>query len=387
MRRRPMQALRPVGTRISLGLIRSAALVATLLGTFLIPGAAADPLPITYTIDGIKGTNSWYRGSTGGNYVVLHWTVNVPAVDTTGCEYAVKLAGPTTGTTRTCTVTLGDGTKFSATTAPIKIDADPPAGVKAAIARGPDFNGWYNHPVAVSWSGSDATSGIAACTVLTYAGPASAAARPSGGCTDKAGNGSSSAVSLSYDATAPVLSKVAVTSGAASDIVRWASSSESDAVVVQRAARGKKEQTVVFRGTGTRFADRKIQPGVEYVYAVQSADQAGNASRKLTAVGLPKVLTLRRTPYVPRAAGRPILRWQPARGATYYHVQLFRGSKRILAAWPSGRELALPASWTWAGHKYRLRPARYRWYVWAGLGRRSFAHYRAMGSSRFIVPR
>ena len=74
------------------------------------------------------------------------------------------------------------------------------------------------------------------------------------------------------------------------------------------------------------------------------------------------------------------------RGASYYHVQLFRGSKRILAAWPSTRQMALPTTWKWAGHRYRLKPGKYRWYAWAGIGRRSFAKYDRIGSARFIVP-
>jgi len=99
------------------------------------------------------------------------------------------------------------------------------------------------------------------------------------------------------------------------------------------------------------------------------------------------VLGLGKTPYVPRAAKGPILRWNAVRGATYYHVQLFRDSKRILAAWPVRPELPLRATWKWNGHKYRLAAGHYRWYVWAGLGRRSFARYRSIGHAQFIVPK
>jgi hypothetical protein len=104
-------------------------------------------------------------------------------------------------------------------------------------------------------------------------------------------------------------------------------------------------------------------------------------------IALPKVLTLQKTRYVPRVAPRPILRWAAKRGASYYHVQLFRGSKRIFASWPTTHQLGLPAAWRWAGHRHRLRPGHYRWYVWVGLGPRSFAQYRAIGSAKFIVPK
>ena len=249
------------------------------------------------------------------------------------------------------------------------------------------MNGWYNHAVGISWGGSDATSGIASCTSVTYGGPDGASAAVGGGCTDKAGNTASSPVAISFDATAPALSKVTITSGAAADVLRWTSSSASDSAVVQRSARGNKEQPIVFRGTGGSFADKKIQHSLEYTYSVQTSDQAGNASRKISVVALPKVLTMRKLPYVPRASSKPILRWDAVRRATYYHLQLFRGSKRIFAAWPVKNELGLPAAWKWSGHRYRLGPGHYRWYVWAGLGRRSFAHYKALGTARFIVPR
>jgi len=83
----------------------------------------------------------------------------------------------------------------------------------------------------------------------------------------------------------------------------------------------------------------------------------------------------------------PVLRLPAIAGATYYHVQLFRRGTRILAAWPLRPQLALSASWKWAGRSYRLTPGRYRWFAWAGLGRRSEARYKLLGSAEFIVAR
>jgi hypothetical protein len=394
MRRRPMRFPRPVGRGVSLGSRTTVfwlSLGFVALPLLLAAPISADPSPTaSYTITGISGANNWYRGSAGGSYVVLHWSVQDPGgvvVSTTGCEAFIKINGPTAGAKQTCTAELTGGGSISWTTNAIKIDADPPTGVSASLARGADFNGWYNHPVGISWSGSDATSGIASCASVTYGGPDGAGAAVGGGCTDNAGNTASSPVAISYDGTAPVLSKVAITSGAVADVLRWTSSSASDAAVVQRSARGNKEQPIVFRGTGSSFADKKIQHSLEYTYSVQTSDQAGNASQKISVAALPKVLTLRKLPYVPRASSKPILRWGAVRRATYYHVQLFRGSKRIFAAWPVKNELGLPAAWKWSGHRHRLGPGRYRWYVWAGLGRRTFAHYKTLGSARFIVPR
>jgi hypothetical protein len=241
--------------------------------------------------------------------------------------------------------------------------------------------------VSASWTAADATSGVASCSSLNYTGPDSSAAQITGGCTDNAGNSASASSVLNYDATAPVLDKVGVDSNTASDVVHWASTSPSDTVAVQRWARGKgAQQALLFHGSGTAFTDHKIAPGIEYSYAVQTFDQAGNASTRIVVAGLPKVLLLGKTGYVPRAAAKPILRWNRVAGAKYYNVQLYRGSKRIFAAWPVKNQLGLPAGWRWNGKRNRLSPGKYRWYVWAGFGARSFAHYQAVGSAQFIVP-
>jgi len=55
------------------------------------------------------------------------------------------------------------------------------------------------------------------------------------------------------------------------------------------------------------------------------------------------------------------------------------------------RRLAAPAaaqpqaSWKWVGHSYRLTQGRYRWFAWAGFGRRSAARYKLLGSAYFVV--
>ena len=127
--------------------------IAFLVLLCLAPGASPGPLDtlpsISYSIDGIVGSNGWYWGSTGGEYVVLLWSVS--GADNTDCQFAVKVDGPNTGTTRSCSASNGSGT-VSATTTTIKIDADPPTGVNAS-ARSPDHGAWYNQPVGITWKG------------------------------------------------------------------------------------------------------------------------------------------------------------------------------------------------------------------------------------------
>jgi hypothetical protein len=170
-------------------------------------GATDDTPPtVTYTVDGIVGNGGWYRGSAGGDYVVVHWTVSDPdstISSTSGCEPAIRIDGPNTGTTRTCAAT-SDGGTTSVTTKMLKVDADPPTGVSPGPSRPADSNGWYNHSLTIAWGGSDATSGIAACTSAAYSGPDSGSLTRSGTCTDNAGNVSAPvSFGFKYDATAP----------------------------------------------------------------------------------------------------------------------------------------------------------------------------------------
>jgi hypothetical protein len=366
----------PRSTVVAVGLVFLLVFTAT---------AAASPPTISYSIDGISGTNGWYRGSTHGDNVVLHWSVSLDAT-ASNCLPAITLPGPTAGTKQTCWAQNADG-RTTAVTRAIKIDATPPTGVSASFSRKPDFNGWYNHAVVVRWRGADVTSGIAGCSVVTYHGPDSGAATVNGGCTDVAGNSATLGVRLAYDATPPVLREVTERSTGAGDVLRWSSSGTSDRVVIRRAVRGGKAHKTVFGGSATKFADKRIRPNLEYLYSLQSFDQAGNASKVVSIVALPKILTLQKTPHEPRAAANPILRWRRVRGAGYYNVQLFRGSKRIYAAWPTMRQVGLPTTWKWAGHRFRLTPGRYRWYVWAGFGARALARYGPVGHASFVVPR
>jgi hypothetical protein len=393
MSRRPTPWQEGPRARTSRGLftklIRASLVLGVLSMLFGAEPVAADTA-ITYSVSGIVGTNGWFRGSAGGNYVVVHWTVNIPTdqiESSSGCEVGgVRVDGPTIGTTKTCTVTLIGGSQPSTTTSPIKIDNQPPTSLSAGAVRPPDANGWYNHSVAINWTGTDATSGLAACTSLTYSGPDSGAAGVSGGCTDVAGNSSSTSFGFQYDATPPQLSSASVQSTDGANIVHWKSSSPNDVAAISRVARGSRSELSLFSGAGADFVDKKVQDGVEYRYNVRTVDQAGNSSQIRTVLGLPKVVSLGKIAYTPRTAAQPILSWPARRGASYYHVQLFRNGKRILAAWPLKTELALRTHWRWAGRQYRLAPAQYAWFVWAGFGPRTAARYKLLGHAKFIVP-
>jgi hypothetical protein len=72
-----------------------------------------------------------------------------------------------------------------------------------------------------------------------------------------------------------------------------------------------------------------------------------------------------------------VLRWRAVRRASYYNVQVWRGSRRkVVTAWPRGTSYRVR----------RLRPGRYTWYVYPGFGGRAAARYgRLLGTGTFVV--
>ena len=250
-------------------------------------------------------------------------------------------------------------------------------------------NGWYVSDVTVSWSVSDPTgiSTSSGCEPQTLTSDTPGTTLMCSA-SNRAKPPLSTAVSVTIkiDRVAPRLSGVSVTPGDGRNLLRWHSTSRSDTTRIIRTPRRGKGTPQTFKSLhGDSFTDTSIQNGREYVYTLFSRDQADNHSKRVSLLALPKVLTLEKLPYVPRVSVSPIMRWKAVPGADYYHVQLFRGGKRILAAWPSGPQLALRPAWSWAGHRYRLDRGTYRWYVWAGTGPRSAAHYERLGTAAFAV--
>jgi hypothetical protein len=165
------------------------------------PASAGVPL-IDYSLQGTTGDNGWYVSN-----VTIVWSINwngsTPVSSTCPAAQLVQQDTPPVGAAQTCSATNAAGTS-SASTTPLHIDRTKPTVTGAALGRTADHNGWFNHPVGVTWSGSDASSGVASCSSYTYAGPDSAAASPAGTCRDVAGNVSAPApTTFKYDATPP----------------------------------------------------------------------------------------------------------------------------------------------------------------------------------------
>ena len=170
---------------------------ASLLGWLVLaPAAWANPT-VSFNMTGTAGTNGWFRSN-----VTIHWSVTEieKVTSSTGCQIA-QLVTTEGQTSHTCTVFFEGGSSQGIATP--KIDKTAPSAAGGA-SRGPDSNGWYNHPVSFGFSGTDAVSGIASCSSPSYDGGDGGSVSVSGTCTDVAGNTSAPAVvGFQYDATPP----------------------------------------------------------------------------------------------------------------------------------------------------------------------------------------
>lgn len=175
-------------------------------GAFLVshePEAQA-AAPLTVACNGGACSSGWYQANVT---VAFQWDTTDPTIiGTPGCG-TFQVTSDTTGTSFTCTLQYSGGATAQLSVT-VKKDATAPVVTGSSISRGPDSNGWYNHPVGISFSGTDATSQIAGCTSATFAGPDSSGASITGTCTDQAGNTSApmTSGSIKYDATPPSVS-------------------------------------------------------------------------------------------------------------------------------------------------------------------------------------
>ena len=82
----------------------------------------------------------------------------------------------------------------------------------------------------------------------------------------------------------------------------------------------------------------------------------------------------------------PRLLWAGTPGATFYNVQLYRGSQKVLSTWPKKSAVQLATHWTYARHPFKWTKGPYRWYVWPAFGPRGRSHYgQLLGQASFML--
>ncbi|HEY1368547.1 MAG TPA: hypothetical protein VGF23_15610 [Gaiellaceae bacterium] len=187
--------------------------------------------------------------------------------------------------------------------------------------------------------------------------------------------------SIRRDATPPTLADVKADPGNASVALSWAASDDAIRVEVTRDPGPK---TAVYDGLAKGFDDTSLRNRTRYAYTVTAFDAAGN---KVSA----KVSAMPASPLVKPLAGAvlsapPTLAWKADPDADYYNVQVFRGSTKVLTAWPVRPWLVLHRRWTFDKRLETLASGRYRWYVWPGHGDRTAHQYgKLIGTSAFVV--
>jgi hypothetical protein len=279
---------------------RAVIVLAVVVALSLVPSAAGDhdssPPAVSYSLAGQTGRPGWYVSN-----VTVNWSVSEPQgglTSSSGCEPAVLIASETTGTNRTCeAVSHGGATRV--TTATIRIDKTAPQVTGSGAERGPDVNGWYNKPVAVGFTGTDAIAGIEGCTYGRYEGPDTPNHTIPGQCTDRAGNTSATAsFGLRYDATPPTL--LAPKPSRGPDWKGWYNRPVAVRFIGSDATSGLEScETPTYRGPDS---DRATATGV-------CRDNAGNAATGSHEIKYdatpPKVTKIRARTYV----GTATLRW------------------------------------------------------------------------------
>ena len=172
--------------KLSILLVPALLLVLTLTAS---TSQAFPTAPIGSCSPGPANCSEWHREA-----VTVSWSH--------GCG-PTTISQDTGGTPVSCQVSDPEGTVTS--TVVVRKDGSPP-GVRISVARGPDNDGWYNHPVSFDFEGDEGTSGISSCSPrVTYSGPDSGTATVSGTCTDGAGNVGSGSVRFPYDGSAPAV--------------------------------------------------------------------------------------------------------------------------------------------------------------------------------------
>jgi hypothetical protein len=296
--------------------------------------------------------------------------------------------GSSVSVTGTCTDVAGNA---SSVVVSFKYDATPPT-VSSSLDRPPDGKGWYRKPVTVSFAGTDATSGIAACTAPTrYQGPDQPTAAVVGSCRDAAGNVAEAGHRFQYDGTAPALAKAVAKVDKGVARIGWERAGDVVEVELIRSPgiNGAKS-TIVYRGNGAAFVDKTVKAGVRYRYEISVADMAGNVTTKAVTAATAAKTTASLLAPVAGAVVKvpPLLRWKRVANATFYNVQLYRNGRKVLSTWPGAAKLKLKRTWTYAGKRYRLQPGVYKWYVWGARGTRAKPVYgKVLGSSTFTVRR
>ena len=160
-----------------------------------------------------------------------------------------------------------------------------------------------------------------------------------------------------------------------------------DHVTITRAKAGAGSASVaVYSGKGTRFRDKGLTNYVQYRYLVVTYDRAQNHGAGVSATAYPQAAYLVSPADGARVKVPVRLVWRRFSNASFYNVQLYRGTRKLLSAWPTKPALSLARRWKYKGATQTLTSGVYRWYVWPAFGSRARPNYGGLlGQRSFVV--
>ena len=226
----------------------------------------------------------------------------------------------------------------------VNYDASAPSINSVTLDRPADSNGWYNHPVDVTFHGTDGGSGISSCTDTSYSGPDTSSTTVNGTCTDKAGNrANGTSPAFKYDSTPPTITNLGFDWDDGTATLTWTASPDTKAIEIDRTpGTAGADPSAVFKGLASSFEDTGLTNKVKYVYTINGFDEAGNkATDSVSIIPGAKLYSPARGTTL---KSPPLLAWRPVAGAAYYNVQLYYGVGSDDAASLLGRQSAAARS-------------------------------------------
>jgi len=165
----------------------------------------------------------------------------------------------------------------------------------------------------------------------------------------------------------------------------WTPGPDTDHVVILRSVGANTTAKQVYAGAGTSYSESKFVNGLEHRYNFMSYDKAGNVSPPTgIAVKHSALLLAPSDGATVRRAHKLFLRWRAVGRARFYNVQLWRGKRKVMSAWPHRAAFRLSRAWKFDGREYHLKTGLYAWFVWPAFGR-SGTYGKLVGSATFRV--
>jgi hypothetical protein len=132
----------------------------------------------------------------------------------------------------------------------------------------------------------------------------------------------------------------------------------------------------------TSYTDGAVKNDVRYRYRLFSFDRAGNRSPASGVTARPSRVF--RPAWHAVLSSPPLIDWTAVRTASYYNLQIWRRSTKILSVWPVESRFRMRSTWRFRGRTFSFSTGRYTVYVWPGFGSKAAADYgRLRGWTRF----